>query len=74
MRGLFKVLYLALVFAIVGILYIGIYRSDPPTDRMSKNRVQEGQKEFKSIAAQRKEIEEQTKKAEEKVGGNNGFS
>ncbi|HEX9756326.1 MAG TPA: formylglycine-generating enzyme family protein [Nitrospiria bacterium] len=67
MSNLFKVIYLVLVFAIVGILYIGIYQSEPPAEQFSKNAGQEESKEFKSIAAQRKEIEEKTREAEKRV-------
>ena len=67
MSGLFKFLYLFLVFAIVGILYVGIYQSESPTERLSKETHQEGNEEFKSIAAQRREIDQKTKEAEEQV-------
>ncbi len=65
MNPLFKVLWFALVFAIVGILYVGIYQSESPTERMSRGSDEE--KKFKSIAAQRKEIEEKTLLAEQNL-------
>jgi len=67
MSPIFKYIYLGLVIGLVGILYIGIYRSGPNPDRIPEGQLQEGAQEFQSLAAQQKEIKIQALKAEEKI-------